>query len=166
MGKISAVYKIVNTITGEFYIGSSVDVKQRWIGHKCPAEWERRPNSRLYKDFQKYGLDCFSFQILVQVEPEYLREEEQKLIDLMKPTYNNIRVKGHDTKRYKDYRRNYQRSYRQSDEHRINHRECSKNYNNLLCLYNGETLKLSALAARFRTANIQHPYIEAKKYLL
>lgn len=28
MEKISAVYKIVNEVTGDFYIGSSVDVKR------------------------------------------------------------------------------------------------------------------------------------------
>ena len=29
MEKICAIYKITNTITGDFYIGSSKDVKQR-----------------------------------------------------------------------------------------------------------------------------------------
>ena len=33
--KTSAVYKITNTITGDFYIGSSKDVKRRWAVHKC-----------------------------------------------------------------------------------------------------------------------------------
>lgn len=37
MNKISAVYKIVNKVTGDFYIGSSKDVKRRWIQHKCPS---------------------------------------------------------------------------------------------------------------------------------
>lgn len=34
MNKISAVYKITNTITNDFYIGSSKNVKVRWIDHK------------------------------------------------------------------------------------------------------------------------------------
>ena len=33
MNKISAVYKITNTITGDFYIGSSKNVKKRWTNH-------------------------------------------------------------------------------------------------------------------------------------
>ena len=31
--KIIGVYKITNTITGDFYIGSSKDVKRRWKVH-------------------------------------------------------------------------------------------------------------------------------------
>ena len=38
--KISAVYKITNTVTGDFYIGSSKDVKQRWKEHKWPSKWK------------------------------------------------------------------------------------------------------------------------------
>ena len=30
MNKISGIYKITNIITGDFYIGSSKDVKKRW----------------------------------------------------------------------------------------------------------------------------------------
>ena len=31
--KVSAVYKIVNTVTKDFYIGSSKNVKKRWVEH-------------------------------------------------------------------------------------------------------------------------------------
>lgn len=34
--KISGVYSIVNNVTGDFYIGSSVDVKRRWTAHRSP----------------------------------------------------------------------------------------------------------------------------------
>ena len=40
-----------------------------------------------------------------------------------------------------------------------------KEYQNQLCLYNGETLTLNALTGRFRRAGIEHPAIEAKKHL-
>ena len=46
--KISAVYKIVNTVTNECYIGSSKDVIKRWREHKCPSTWKEHPNSPLY----------------------------------------------------------------------------------------------------------------------
>lgn len=32
--KICGVYKITNKETGKFYIGSSVDIRQRWYAHK------------------------------------------------------------------------------------------------------------------------------------
>ena len=34
---ISGIYKITNAVTGDFYIGSSKDVKSRWSVHKCAS---------------------------------------------------------------------------------------------------------------------------------
>ena len=75
--KISAVYRITNTITGDFYIGSSKDVKRRWVNHKCPSSLKQHPNNQLYKDMQKYGVDKFVFEILAEVEADKLKEAEQ-----------------------------------------------------------------------------------------
>ena len=74
--KISAVYKIMNTVTKDFYIGSSKDVKSRWAVHKCPSTWKQCPNKQLYKDMQKYSVDKFDFKILAEVESEHLKEKE------------------------------------------------------------------------------------------
>ena len=41
-----------------------------------------------------------------------------------------------------------------------------KKYNNQLCFYNGETVILATLATRFCKAGIEHPVVEAKKFLL
>lgn len=147
--KISGVYKIVNTITGDFYIGSSKDVKRRWVYHKCPSKWKHLPNNPMYSDMQKYGVDRFDFQILAEVEQEYLKETEQQFIEMMKPTYNNYNAKGLDVKRWKDYQKEYM-----------------KEYSNQLCSYNGEALSLCALAKRFRKAKVEHPTLEAKKYMI
>ena len=48
--KISGIYKITNTITGDFYIGSSKDVKRRWAAHKWPSMWKQYSNKQLYQD--------------------------------------------------------------------------------------------------------------------
>ena len=40
MIKISAVYQIINNITGDRYVGSSNNVKRRWARHKCPSSLE------------------------------------------------------------------------------------------------------------------------------
>ena len=88
--KIIGVYKITNTVTGDFYIGSSKDVKRRWRDHKCHSVWKNYPNKQLYQDMQKYGIDKFDFQVIEEVESEYLKETEQKFIETLKPTYNRI----------------------------------------------------------------------------
>ena len=195
--KISAVYKITNIVTGDFYIGSSKDVNRRWAHHKCPSRWKKCPNSQLYLDMQKYGVDKFEFQILANIEPEQLKEAEQEFIETLKPTYNNYNAKGWDAEKFKECQKRYRQSekfkecqkrYRQSEKGKEYQKKChqsekykeyQKKYNqsdkckeyhkmyyNQLCYYNGETLTFNALYKRFRRVGIQHPTIEAKKYLL
>ena len=160
--EICAVYKITNTVTNDFYIGSSKDVKHRWIAHKRPSRWKEHANNPMYIDMQKYGVDKFDFQILEVVEPEQLKDAEQKFIETLKPTYNSNRANGWDFERYKEYQKEYKKSEKGKES---NKKSCNK-YNNQLCLYNGETLTLNALSMRFMRQGIQHPVIEAKKYLL
>ncbi len=85
--KISAVYKIINKITNDFYIGSSKNVKHRWQEHKMPSTWKKQPNSPMYQDMQKYGVDKFDFQILANVDSDQLKEIEQKVL-IMKDRKN------------------------------------------------------------------------------
>ena len=164
MNKICAVYRIINAVTGDFYIGSSKDVKHRWRDHKRPSMRKKHPNSQLYKDFQKYGIDKFSFEILAEVEPEKLKEVEQQFIEKLKPVYNSNRAKGCDIERYKKYQMEYIKSHREYN--RESHKKSQNKYDNQLCFFNGETVTLAALAQRFRKAGIGHPFIEAKKYLI
>ena len=156
--KISGIYKITNTITGDFYIGSSKNVKQRWAEHKCKSTWNKCPNNQMYQDFQKYGLDKFAFEIIAEVEEGSLKEKEQQFIETLKPTYNNYNANGFDFERYKEYEK--------SDKGKESHKKAQNKYDNQLCNYNGETLTLNALRCRFERKGIDHPVIEAKKYII
>jgi group I intron endonuclease len=177
--KISGVYKIENTITGDFYIGSSIDVKRRWRSHKWSSTWKLKSNSPMYKDMQKYGIENFEFTILVEVESKELTIMEQKMIEELRPTYNKQNAYGIDVERYKQCQKEYQktdkykesqRKRRQSDKgkerNRKQARKDMKKYSNQLCFYNGETLTLAALSQRFRKVGIKNPTSEAKKYLI
>ena len=201
MEKISGVYKITNTITGDFYIGSSKNIKSRWAHHKIPSMLNQCPNNPMYLDMRKYGLDNFEFEILAEVEVDKLKEKEQQFIETLQPTYNNYNAKGWNIERYKEYeksdkrkkakkeyektdkrkkykeeyyksdkykeyQREYQREYKQSTKGKESHKKSSNKYNNQLCFYNGETLTLCALSMRFKRKGIEHPTIEAKKYLI
>ena len=156
--KICGIYKITNTITGDFYIGSSKDINRRWAEHKKPSTCKRFPNNQLYKDMQKYGLDKFEFQVIAEVEESFLKEKEQEFIEILKPTYNRKRANGFDVERKKKTQKEYKKSKK--------YKKYKKEYNNQLCFYNGETLTLNALYKRFKRRGIEHPQIEAKKYLL
>ena len=160
--KISAVYKITNTITGDFYIGSSKNVKHRWADHKCPSLWKRCPNKQMYIDMQKYGVDKFVFEILEEVEPGSLKEKEQQFIETLKPTYNDRNADGLNIERSKEYMKQYQKT----DKRKKSHRKANNKYYSQLCSYNGETLTLKALSNRFERRGISNPTTEAKKYLI
>ena len=162
MNKIIAVYKITNTITGDFYIGSSNDVKRRWREHKWPSTWNKHPNNPMYLDMRKYGIDNFEFGILEEVEEGSLKEIEQQFIETLKPTYNNNRANGFDFERCKKYKKEYQKS----DKGKESHRKAVNKYQNQLCSYNNEILTLRALSTRFRKAGIPHPTTEAKKFII
>ena len=156
--KIIGVYKITNTVTKDFYIGSSKDVKLRLACHKCQSTWKRCPNNPMYLDMNKYGVDKFVFEILEEVEEEKLKETEQQFIEILKPTYNSNRANGWDIERYKEYNK--------SDKYKEYKKKSNNKYNNQQCSYNGETLTLAALSQRFQKSGVEHPTKEAKKYLL
>ena len=189
--KIIGIYKITNTVTGDFYIGSSKDVRRRWKEHKCQSTWNKCPNNPMYLDMQEYGKDKFVFEVLEVlevVEADSLKETEQKFIEMLKPAYNNYNSKGWNIERQKkskkeykqsdkgkksnkkyqqsDRYKKYQKEYEKSDKGKKAHKKAQNKYDNQLCFYNGKNLTLAALATRFRRAGIEHPTIEAKKYLL
>ena len=166
MNKIIGIYRITNAITGDFYIGSSKDVKKRWVSHKCKSRWNRFPNNPMYLDMRKYGTDKFVFQILEEVEESFLKEREQYFIETLKPTYNNYNASGLNIERHKEYKKKYHKEYQKSNKGKESHRKANNKYDNQLCFYNGEILTLNALRCRFRRQGIPHPAIEAKKYLL
>ena len=175
MNKIIGIYKITNTITGDSYIGSSKNVKERWRSHKKPSTWNRYPNNQMYLDMRKYGVDKFVFEILEVVEEGYLKETEQQFIETLKPTYNDRNANGWDVERHKEtqkkyqksdkgkeYKKKYQKEYQKTDKYK----EYQKEYRNQLCSYNGQTLTLNALYQRFWRQGLTNPTQEAMKYLI
>ena len=177
--KICGIYKITNTITGDFYIGSSKDVKRRWAAHKCQARWNDNPNNPMYLDMRKYGVDKFEFQVIEEVEESFLKEREQYFIETLKTSYNRKRANGFDFERRKKYKKEYMKEYEKSDKRKKYNKEYektdkrkkykkeyNKKYENQLCCYNGEILTLCALSTRFLRQGIPNPTAEAKKYLI
>ena len=175
--KIAGIYKITNNITGDFYVGSSKNIKHRWANHKCLSTHKQCLNSKLYKDMTEFGLDNFKFEVLEETAD--LKKREQYWIDQLKPSYNNNRANGIDTEKRKETSRRRSKEYHKAnrDEHltkmkayyqanRDEQLAKYKAYNNRLCFYEGETLTLAALSKRFSYQGIPHPTLNAKKYLL
>lgn len=84
--KTSCIYAIRNTVTGKSYVGSASDFSGR---KKCHLSRLRKGNHHsviLQRSWNKYGEDCFRFEILERVEcvRDRLVEREQFWIDALK----------------------------------------------------------------------------------
>lgn len=62
------IYKIVNSVTGECYVGQSVRVLKRISDHKCNLRKGTHSNPRLQNAWNKYGASAFNFEIVAECE--------------------------------------------------------------------------------------------------
>jgi group I intron endonuclease len=115
----TGVYKIVNKISGKFYIGSAARVHHRpsccgfysrWTLHISDLNRNLHHCQPLQRAWHKYGEDAFDFIILEFVESEKCEEVEQTYLDNTdkKQRYNtkdrtnsNLGVKASDETRKK-----------------------------------------------------------------
>ena len=90
--KISGIYKIVNRTNGKYYVGSSNNIKRRWINHKYMLNKNYHDNKHLQSSWNKYGSGNFEFIIVEYVSENDLIDVEQKYLDVVKielnKTYN------------------------------------------------------------------------------
>lgn len=77
MKKIIGVYKISNTLCpeGKYYIGYSCNIDRRWNNHKWDLKNEKHINMYLQRAYNKYGAECFTYEILHECET---KEEAQE----------------------------------------------------------------------------------------
>ena len=88
------LYLITNKITGDYYCGSSVRLKQRWAQHKRSVINSKFECPRLHESMYSYGIENFEFKILLFCDAESLSLYEQRWLDLHvgKPECYNIAV--------------------------------------------------------------------------
>ena len=88
------IYKITNLITDECYIGQSNDIYRRWSDHcKCGLGIDTPVGNKLYKAIQEYGLENFTFELLIECSQDELNEKEKYFIELYQADtfgYNSI----------------------------------------------------------------------------
>ncbi|MBE8952658.1 MAG: GIY-YIG nuclease family protein [Quinella sp. 1Q7] len=86
--KIIGIYQITCTVNGKRYVGQNIDIKRRFNQHK------RKPPDGVREDFELYGVDKFTFEVLEECAPEELTAREDFYLSTLKPEYN-IRTEGH-----------------------------------------------------------------------
>lgn len=87
--KISGIYKIQSLIKPEkIYIGSAVNISNRWYRHREDLKNNTHGNSKLQNHYNKYGKDDLVFSVIVGCTKENLISYEQFYIDALSPVFN------------------------------------------------------------------------------
>jgi group I intron endonuclease len=77
----SGIYKITNKKTGVSYIGSSIDINDRFNQHIRQLNSNSHYNEKFQKAWSKYGQSEFIFEVIEYVEVDYLLIKEQHYLD-------------------------------------------------------------------------------------
>lgn len=77
----SGVYKITCLANNRVYIGSSNNIHRRIIEHKSDLKLNKHHNRFLQKDYNKYGLSAFQFDVVCYCDVDKLLLKEQQIID-------------------------------------------------------------------------------------
>jgi group I intron endonuclease len=84
---VSGIYHITCLTNGKVYIGQSFNVMPRLMHHTDLLVSGKHNVKSLQEDFNKYGIDCFSFGIIAECPKEELLDLETRVIA-------NLRVSG------------------------------------------------------------------------
>jgi group I intron endonuclease len=93
----AGVYRWVNLISGNSYIGSSINLSRRLTDYYSIRFLEKeikKNNSIIYRSLVKYGYSSFSFEILEYCDKSEVISREQYYLDLLKPEYNILKNAG------------------------------------------------------------------------
>jgi group I intron endonuclease len=79
--RASGVYQIRCIPTGKVYVGSAVNLRDRWYRHCKSLAGGKHRNRYLQSAWDKYGEQSFEFEILEYVDVSHLLHVEQEWID-------------------------------------------------------------------------------------
>ena len=96
------VYRIANLVNGKIYIGSSVNIEQRWAVHRSLLFYRKHQNAHLQSAWSLYGPESFVFEVLVEADRSDILEIEQERLDAVPVDlrYNMIETVTDGVSRY------------------------------------------------------------------
>lgn len=79
------IYKIVNTKTGKYYVGSTINFRQRKYNHLRLLRLQKHHSVYLQRAFDKFGERSFVFIIVEKnISPDKLEKREQDFLNIAK----------------------------------------------------------------------------------
>jgi GIY-YIG catalytic domain-containing protein len=91
-GKVG-VYRWINKISGNTYVGSSINISVRMYTYFSLRSLAKS-NRPIDRALLKYGFSNFSLEILEYCNEDNVLKREQYFIDLLKPEYNIVQTAG------------------------------------------------------------------------
>jgi len=92
--KQSGIYEIRNLTDGKVYVGSAVNLRQRFNKHNGALRSGSHFNPHLQNAYNKYGADSFSFKPILFCSRADLLFYEQRALDTIKSKYNILPTAG------------------------------------------------------------------------
>ena len=126
----SGIYMWTNLLTGDMYIGQSIDLSKRFRKYFTISYIKSRKELIISRALIKYGYDNFSVSILEYCDRCDLTAREQHYLDKFNPQYNILKIAGSSL------------GFKQSEETRLKISKALKG------IYTGDK---SALFGRFHT---------------
>ena len=93
----SGIYMWTNNITNKSYVGSAVNLSNRfknYYNRSYLIKERKSNNSRIYLALLIYQHSFFKLDIIEYCEPSVLISREQYYLDLLKPEYNILKTAG------------------------------------------------------------------------
>ena len=87
----SGIYRWVNKITKNTYVGSAIDLSNRLNRYYHKSELNKKNARPIIQALFKYGHDNFILEILEYCDKSILLEREQYYLDKLKPEYNILK---------------------------------------------------------------------------
>lgn len=90
----SGIYMITNKLTGDFYIGQSTNISNRFINYFNISYLSNKKGLLISRALIKYGYSNFFLTILEYCNNSDLLIREQYYFDNLKPQYNILKIAG------------------------------------------------------------------------
>lgn len=96
MISLVGIYRIVNIITGESYVGQSKDIEKRWAEHDTMLQKGQHHSSKLQRAYDRYGAKAF-IKTVLKIYPYYnkftLDKDETMFIQMFNSYHRGYNMK-------------------------------------------------------------------------
>lgn len=84
MVKICGIYKITNKVNGKIYIGSAINISNRFKTHKRLLKHNKHFNNHLQSSYNKHGVSSFEYEIIEITTEDVMLMRESYWIETLK----------------------------------------------------------------------------------